>query len=448
MLTLTLFGATGDLARRKLLPSLEQMALEGRLPDEFIIQAIGRRPYCTEEFLQQLPKLPHLQSRITYIQMDIAVHEGYSALLTRPGRHIFYLSIEPNLLETVISHLGKLPKSAEHFIVLEKPFGFDLNSAQVLDTLLRAAFTEEQIFRLDHYLGKETVQNLLAFRFANPMIASFWRPELIDHIQITVAEEEGIGTRGHFYDQTGAVRDILQNHLLQLVSLLIMDRPASLNFDALADAAVIAISSLKVEAEDTVLGQYEGYQGSANVSADSTTETYVAAKLTSTHWPSVPIYVRTGKALERRVSEISLQLKEPKQPLYSCETPNLLTLRLQPDEGINLQLLTKEVGSSNELQAVSFEFCFASLQGRVPDAYESLFLHIFAADRSFVLRSDVIEASWKLADSLRSATQGKLPESYVQGSFGPRAADNLIQRDGRQWLLREHTFCNGVQISN
>ena len=447
MLTLTLFGATGDLARRKLFPSLQELARAGKLPDGFKIQAIGRRDYNTSEFLTQLPELPDLAVLIDYVRMDITSPDNYSALIKRPGKHIFYLAVEPSLLETVVDNLGKLPKSAERFVVLEKPFGFDLQSALQLDQTLRASFDEDQLFRLDHYLGKETVQNLLAFRFANPIIESFWLPERIDHIQLTVAEAEGVGTRGQFYDQTGAIRDILQNHLLQLVSLLLMERPASLSLDALADEAVKAIGALSVQAQDIVIGQYEGYDMADNVRQCSTTETFVAAKICSSVWPSVPIYVRTGKAMERRVSEITIQLKEPKQPLYECEVPNLLTLRLQPDEGINLQLLTKSVGSQTELQAVAFEFCFDSLAGRVPDAYESLLLNIFAGDRTFALRSDVIEASWKLADSLRGYAAQARPEVYAQGSWGPIAANTLIERDGRTWLLREHTFCNGVQIN-
>lgn len=466
-LTIVLFGATGDLARHKLFPALAVLEQSGALPDEIRILGIGRRPYDSATFRQFLAEtLPERQRSVLkwveYVPMDFLQPEGYGALarrcLSRDGEDsiMCYLAVDPAAVATVAQHvadsgLSRTKNGGWFRLVLEKPFGHDLSSAKRLDALLGRLFTEEQLYRIDHYLAKETVQNLLAFRFANGIFEPIWNADSIDHVQITVAEQGGIGSRGAFYDQTGATRDFLQNHILQLLALVTMETPQDTGFGALASAASRAVALTRLDPAKTVFGQYEGYRQEDRVRPDSVTETFVAtvAEVASPRWQGVPFYLRTGKKLAERLSEVSIQFKVPQQRLFGFALPdhrsNLLTFRLQPDEGMALELGVKVPGSNMELRPVAMEFCYASGFGAsLPDAYERLLLDVLQGDRSLALASRSIEAGWAAVDQLLAAKKDL--HTYAPGGWGPQEADDLIARSGRRWYAHESAVCNGVRL--
>jgi glucose-6-phosphate 1-dehydrogenase len=487
--TFVLFGATGDLAHRKVIPALYHLYRTHLLPHEFMIVALGRRDYTDESFREGLREslasysrlLPidldvcdELCRRVVYHRCDFADAEGYANLAemldrideergTR-GNRLYYLATQPSAFAEIVGHLGRAGLDHERHeggwrrVVIEKPFGRDLDSAIRLNREVGKVFRERQVYRIDHYLGKETVRNLLVFRFANGIFEPIWNRRHIDHVQITVAESIGIESRGAFYEETGASRDFLQNHLLQLLSLVAMEPPATFEADALRDEKVKvlrAISELSAAqvTHDVMRGQYGpgwvgakpviGYRDEAEVDPQSETETYIAARLTvdDWRWSGVPFYLRMGKRLPKRATEIAIQFKEVPHRLFkdSATDPeaNLLAMRIQPDEGIMLRFGAKVPGLGIDVRNVTMDFTYGSaFQTDSPDAYETLILDALLGDASLFTRADEVEEAWSIVDPIID-TWATMPApdfpNYESGTWGPEAADDMLAREGRRW---------------
>lgn len=473
-----IFGATGDLTKRKLIPALYQMYQKGTINDNFPILGIGRRQIDKDQFISLLEIDKFIPDReekvlsqflelISYFRLDLTEDISGSDLSHflnhLKNKHkcsnnkIFYLAIPSNLFENAVSKLqsSKLLESGGWSrLVFEKPFGHDLSSAKELNRLVTSVFKEEQIYRIDHYLAKELVQSIIAFRFANSIFELEWNAKCIDNVQITVAESIGIEGRGRYYDKAGAIRDMLQNHILQILSLVAMEEPKSLDADSIRDEKVRVLKSLKpVKAEDLVVGQYDGgfigaskvnpYRMEPNVDLDSMTETYVAARihLDNQRWSGVPFYVRTGKRLQKHYSEINLVMKDIPSRLFSQEylhyNPNILTIRIQPDEGLVLVLNTKYPGREFKLHPVIMDFCHkCEFAINSPTAYETLLTQILMGDQTLFNRWDGIETSWEFTDPLVALAkeQNYRFPNYEAGSSGPKEADELPAKDGRQWV--------------
>jgi len=485
---LVLFGATGDLAHRKVLPALYHLWRTDLLPHEFRVLAIGRRPFDDETFradvkasLEKFSRLLPLdtaawrsfQERITYQHLDFEDPAGFDSLATRletidqehgtRGNRLFYLATQPSQFADLVGQLGRVGLDHERLesgwrrIVIEKPFGHDLDSAKRLNREVGKVFRESQVYRIDHYLGKETVRNLLVFRFGNGIFEPLWNRRYVDHVQITVAESIGIENRGAFYEQTGASRDVLQNHLLQLVCLIAMEPPATFEANALRDEKVKVLRAISSDpldpATDAVRGQYgpgwvaatqvPGYRKEAEVDPASETETFVAARLTidDWRWSGVPFYVRTGKRLPKRATEIAIQYREVPHRLFKEEgiapDANLLAIRIQPDEGIMLRFGAKVPGLQLDVRAVTMDFTYGSaFNVDSPDAYETLILDALQGDASLFTRADEVEEAWGIVDPIISAWADSPPPdfpNYDAGTWGPEAADDLPVRDGRRW---------------
>jgi glucose-6-phosphate 1-dehydrogenase len=485
---LVLFGGTGDLAHRKVLPALYQLWRTNLLPHEFVLLAIGRRPYTDETFrteirasLDQYSRVLPVEEdawrtfaeRICYQHLDFADPAGFDALTARldaldrergtRGNRLYYLATQPSQFADIAGQLGRAGLDHElhdggwRRIVVEKPFGHDLDSARRLNRELGKVFRESQVYRIDHYLGKETVRNLLVFRFGNGIFEPLWNRRYVDNVQITVAESIGIESRGAFYEETGASRDVLQNHLLQLVSLIAMEPPARFEADALRDEKVKvlrAITTTPGEAEtDVVRGQYgpgwvaatqvPGYRQEQDVDTASETETFVAARLMidDWRWSGVPFYVRTGKRLPKRATEIAIQYREVPHRLFKDEgvepDANLLAIRIQPDEGIMLRFGAKVPGLGLDVRSVTMDFTYGSaFSVDSPDAYETLILDALQGDASLFTRADEVEEAWGIVDPIVEAwADGPAPDfpNYEAGSWGPAAADELLAREGRRW---------------
>ncbi len=485
---LVLMGATGDLAHRKVIPALYQLWRTNLLPHEFLVLAVGRREYDDETFraeirvsLDQFSRvLPvdeaawrSFSERICYHRLDFADNDGFDALATRldeldtergtRGNRLFYLATQPSQFAEIVAQLGRVGLDHEHHdggwrrIVIEKPFGHDLDSAKRLNREVGKVFRESQVYRIDHYLGKETVRNLLVFRFGNGIFEPLWNRRYVDHVQITVAESIGIENRGAFYEETGASRDVLQNHLLQLVSLIAMEPPATFDADSLRDEKVKVLRAIAMEPgevlTDVVRGQYgpgwvaatkvPGYREEPDVDPHSETETFVAAKLQidDWRWSGVPFYVRTGKRLPKRATEIAIQYREVPHRLFRDAAvdpdPNLLVIRVQPDEGIMLRFGAKVPGLGMDVRSVTMDFTYGSaFNVDSPDAYETLILDALQGDASLFTRADEVEEAWSIVDPLieawASAPEPSLP-NYDAGTWGPPEADELLARDGRRW---------------
>jgi glucose-6-phosphate 1-dehydrogenase len=480
-----LFGATGDLAHRKVIPALYQLWRTNLLPHEFGLLAIGRRPYdndsfraeirtSLEQFCRVLPlDLDAWQSfsqRITYHRLDFDDGDGFETLATTldahdeehgtRGNRLYYLATQPSQFAEIIAQLGRVGLDHERHdggwrrVVIEKPFGHDLDSAKRLNREVGKVFRESQVYRIDHYLGKETVRNLLVFRFGNGIFEPLWNRRYVDHVQITVAESIGIESRGAFYEQTGASRDVLQNHLLQLVSLVAMEPPATFEADALRDEKVKVLRAISCfPATDVVRGQYgpgwvaatqvAGYRQEPDVDPASETETFVAAKLTidDWRWSGVPFYVRTGKRLPKRATEIAIQYREVPHRLFQDEgvapDANLLAIRIQPDEGIMLRFGAKVPGLRLDVRSVTMDFAYGSaFNVDSPDAYETLLLDALQGDASLFTRADEVEEAWGIVDPIvdawASAPPPKWP-NYDAGTWGPEAASGLVEREGHHW---------------
>jgi glucose-6-phosphate 1-dehydrogenase len=397
--------------------------------------------------------------RIWYLPGDAHAEQSYQEinaflldLEKEPANRLYYLATSPSLFPITIENLGNAgmvsEKDAWRRIVVEKPFGHDLGSATILNETLHNVFEEHQIFRIDHYLGKETAQNILYFRFLNTIFEPIWNRNTISHVQITVAENVDVGHRAGYYDEAGQLRDMFQNHLLQLLALVAMEPPADFNADAIRNEKVKVLQAIRsVRAEDTVRGQYEGYCDSEGVKESSQTPTYAALKLyiDNWRWQGVPFFLRSGKALESKVSEIVIEFKEPPHILFTLPedyhlTPNFLSLCIQPDEGIHLRFETKVPDSIRETRSVDMEFHYAESFRDVPlpDAYERLLLDAMLGDASLFTRSDEIEAAWQIIDPIQEVWDNSVESSVVDyplGSWGPNEADQLINREGFTWRL-------------
>ena len=475
---LTVFGATGDLARRKLLPALFHREADGQILDPTLIVGTSRKPMSDVEFrdlareaiCEHVPAarndaitLERFLARLRYAAADAESDEGWAELAATLASHraleqVFYLATAPAFFGPVCEKLGRFGLAADRArVVIEKPLGKDLASARKLNDAIGAVFPEDRIYRIDHYLGKETVQNLMALRFANVLFEPLWNAAHIDHVQITVAESLGVGGRAGYYDQAGALRDMVQNHLLQLLCLVAMEPPGSLDADAVRDEKLKVLRALKpITQEDAHLHTVRGqYRSGANAEGavpgyldelgrPSHTETFVAlkAQVQNWRWAGVPFYLRTGKRLPSRSSEIVITFRPIPHSLFDVSagplTPNRLVVRLQPDEGVKLWLMIKDPGPGGmRLHTVPLDMSFAeAFNARHPDAYERLLLDGVRGQQTRFMRRDEVEAAWRWIDPILEAwrTSNELPKPYTAGTWGPSAAVALIERDGRTWV--------------
>ena len=466
---LVIFGATGDLARRKILPGLFRRHAAGQFPEAARIIGAARSEMDDAGFRAEVraaiaefdptradaPELPSFLERLSYVAIDAKGDTGWQTLgaRMRPGVvQAFYFSVAPSLFGELAERLARFGIAGpDARIVVEKPFGRDLASARALNATLARHFDERQIYRIDHYLGKETVQNLMAVRFANMLFEPLWNAHYIDHVQITVAETVGVAGRGAYYDQSGAMRDMVQNHLMQLVCLIAMEPPYHFDPDAVRDEKLKVIRALEpVPPTDIVRGQYAesgetpGYRTDAENEA-SRTESFVALKLriANWRWQGVPFYVRTGKRLRARTSEISVVFREPPHSIFDeagDPRTNELVIRLQPNEGMNLKVNIKEPGPGGmRLVQVPLDMSFAEALGAegkdMPDAYERLITDVIRGNQTLFMRGDEVEAAWAWADPVIAAWEDATarPEPYDPGTSGPDEALGLMHRDGRRW---------------
>lgn len=470
--TLVIFGATGNLAQLKLIPALYDLAAAGLLPPAMSIVGIGRKNLTDKTFREysydvlHQPNRHHMHAidpkiaddllgRMKYVTGDM----GDSALYTRLAdmfaidttcnNRMFYLATYPELYEPIFSHLKSSGLNRENCgwvrVIIEKPIGTDHKSAHHLNTLLTKYYKEDQIYRLDHYLGKETLQNILTFRFGNGLYEHLLTREHVDHIQVTASEDFTIGMRGGYYDSVGALKDVGQNHILQMIALATMNAPSSFSNEAITKQRISLIDSLVPEPKHIVFGQYEGYTSEPSVAKDSTSDTFFAFKthINSDRFRGVPIYVRAGKALEHTITEVAIVFKVPNKRLFAdipggCE-PNVLIFRIQPNEGIVLRFLTKLPGAGIKLQNEYMQYCYRANHMDLPDPYLRLLTDVFRADQTFFIDAPEVEVQWKFIDPLYAAK--KKPVIYKKGTWGPKEADELIEKDGRKWLTPSHMFC-------
>ena len=483
-----IFGATGDLTRRKLLPALYRLAQQRLVPNEFAILGTARHTMTDEEFREAMRAAvtefgpdetlddaawQSFAKRIFYFGgefNDAALYQELKSRLEKidaeydtQGNRLFYLATAPDFFGLVAKQLGKakLAKpekpSAWTRIIVEKPFGHDLESARALNRELAKVFDEKQVYRIDHYLGKETVQNLLVFRFANSIFEPLWNRQYIDHIQITNAETLGVEGRGAYYEKAGALRDMIQNHVFQVTSLIAMEPPASLSANGVRDEKIKAMQSVRPFPMDqieefVVRGQYgpgtvlgdtvAGYREEPGVDPNSSTETFAALKLyfDNWRWAGVPFYLRSGKRLQKHVTEIAIQFKDVPHRLFdesdSPLQPNVLVIRIQPNEGISLRFAAKLPGQAMRIRSVNMDFRYGSSFGvKPPEAYERLLLDCMLGDSTLYARRDMAERGWEIVTPILEAWTKPAPDfsNYEAGSWGPQASFELIERDGRKW---------------
>ncbi len=467
-MTVVIFGATGDLTRRKLAPALYRLQQKGRLPERTRIvgsapsdldtaswrESIGKAlqefsaDFDAAEWEKFAPRLSYVRSDFSNRDSATGLREHLESLGAGDELRLYYLAVAPRFFVPAVEFLqagGLASRGGDRQrLVIEKPFGRDGASAHALNAALHAVFDESQIYRIDHYLGKETAQNLLYFRFANTIFEPVWNRNYIDHVQITVSETVDVGTRAGYYDQAGVFRDMFQNHLLQLLTLVAMEPPAPFNATTLRDEKVKVLSALApIGPGDAICGQYEGYRGTDGVANDSMTPTFGALRLgiANWRWQGVPFYLRSGKAMAAKSSTISIQFKKPPTRLFGAfqsPTPNVLSLCIQPDEGMHLQFQAKVPDHPAETRQVEMEFHYRSSfpEVELPEAYERLLLDAMTGDASLFARKDEIERAWALIDPVIAVAQegmsGAMP-TYPRGTWGPEAAMELLAQDGRAW---------------
>jgi glucose-6-phosphate 1-dehydrogenase len=489
--TVVIFGATGDLTHRKLVPALYNLAVDGELPTGVKIIGFARRAKSDEEFRTGLEELNRKVSRsghndeiwknlvenIFYHESEFTDPDGYRRLAERlaaideerggKGNHLFYIASAPEFFDDILTQLkaaglSQAKEGCWSRVIVEKPFGTDLATAKHLNEVVNATFHESDTYRIDHYLGKETAQNLMVLRFANAIFEPLWNSKYISHIQITCAENLGMeGGRGGYYEKSGALRDMVQNHLLQLLSLVAMEPPTDLSADGVRDEKVKVIRSLRQwdtpekVAANVIRAQYTaghidgaavpGYREEDRVSPESKTEAYVAVRLLidTWRWSGVPFYIRMGKRLPKKSTEISVHFKDAPDVLFGALTGgvpggNVLVIRIQPDEGISLRMVSKIPGTSLRLEPVKMDFHYSTSFGKSsPEAYERLLLDAIAGDATLFARRDEVEEAWRFIDHIENAwhkSDNPPPMAeFVAGSWGPREADDLIKRDGHAW---------------
>jgi len=483
-----IFGASGDLTKRKLLPALYNLELERLLPNSFAIIGVARRPIGDEAFRAQMLEGINTFSRnkpadpsvwesfsksITYCDGEFDKPETYDKLKAAldkidkergtGGNRLFYLATAPEYFPVILNKLGehglaKSPTGGWVRVIVEKPFGRSLATAQELNRTVHANFDENQIYRIDHYLGKETVQNILALRFANGIFEPLWNRNYIDHVQITVAEAVGVEGRGGYYETSGVIRDMIQNHILQVSTLVAMETPSAIDANSVRDEKLKVVKSIRPVPLDhideyVIRGQYgsgssggkpvPGYRQEPSVAPTSNTETYVAFKyfIDNWRWAGVPFYLRSGKRLPKRVTEIAIQFKQAPLQLFGrgaeSMQPNLLALRIQPDEGIALRFGSKVPGQAMTVRPVKMDFRYgASFGGEPPEAYERLQLDCMLGDATLFTRADEVEAAWTLIDPVIKHWEANPPAdfpNYEAGSWGPKTSDEMMEKDGRAW---------------
>lgn len=476
---LIIFGITGNLAQIKLLPALYDLAEKNLLPKDMTIIGVGRKKLTEEEFKEYIHKSIHslnhhhkhdingevagnLLNHFHYLSGHFE-DSGETAdntylrlkeLLKSHGKncqnHIYYLATYPDLYENIfhsLEHFG-LSRNETGWVrlMIEKPLGHNLKSAQELDKLLHQFFSEDQIYRLDHYLGKETLQNILMFRFGNGIFEPLISYEHLDHIQVTAAEDIGVGKRGGYYDHVGALKDVGQNHELQLIAAACMDAPSEFSNAAITMERIKILQNLVANPQKLIYGQYKGYTSEENIDPNSQTETFFALKteINNQRFKGVPIYVRAGKKLPKYVTEINLIFKNPVNRLFTHlemgDNPNVLTYRVFPDEGIGLQIVTKNPTHEWQLDKSNMQFCYKTTTGNeLPDPYEKLLYDAMRGDQTFFNDAQEVEAEWAFTDALLA--QKPEPISYDPGTWGPKSADELIEADGRKWIVPSEEFC-------
>lgn len=472
---LVIFGGTGDLARRKILPGLYNRYLAGQMPEEARVIGAARTEMDDDGYRQMVAQaieefvpaqkrdqdvLDRFLQRVHYLQIDARGTDGWADLARMIRKDVvqaFYFSVAPSLFGDLAERLHAHGISGpESRIVVEKPFGHDLKSARALNATLAAHFDEGQIYRIDHYLGKETVQNLMAVRFANILFEPLWNARHVDHVQITVAETVGVGGRGQYYDQSGAMRDMVQNHLMQLLCLIAMEPPYRFDPDAVRDEKLKVIRALQpVRPDDIVRGQYRAGKGPDGTpqpsylddvgNPDSRTESFIAMRveIANWRWKGTPFYLRTGKKLRARASEIAVVFKEVPHSIFGDDEgwrENVLSIRLQPNEGMTLSVMIKEPGPGGmRLTEVPLDMTFAEALGAdgqdIPDAYERLIMDVIRGNQTLFMRGDEVEAAWAWTDPIIAGweARGDRPRPYDPGSSGPEDALMLLHRDGRRW---------------
>lgn len=473
-----IFGGTGDLARRKLLPALCRLLENERVPDRLQVVGVGLEPYDDASFRQSIAEslgvregASSLVSRLHYAPLA-ARDPDYQALNQRldaiaeatnagPNR-VFYLALPPQAFAPTLDGLGAAGFGARHGhtgttrVVIEKPFGHDLRSAQALNETIHAHFSEKEVYRIDHYLGKETVQNLLSYRFANAMIESSWNRDRIDAVQILVAEDLGVGTRAGYYDRSGALRDMVQNHLMQLMTLVAMEPPTAFRADPIRREKIKVLESIEpVRPECIVRGQYTrgviegeevcGYLEEEGIPPQSTTDSFVALELyiDNWRWKGVPFYLRTGKRLPRKSSQIAIRYRDAPVRFFESlgctrDTSDILLITLQPSEGFTFHLDIKVPGEPFELRRIPMRFAYSDLGMEIPDAYETLLLDVLEGDQTLFVHAEETERSWKLIDPLFDSPEA--PKPYAAGTWGPPEADSFAIPDVDVWQTRPTEF--------